>query len=178
VILYHYSEDMALLPEIKERRSIKRFKPAPVEKSKLDQILEAGRLAPSAKNRQEWRFVVIQKDSLRQRIREAAFGDDKVGQAPVIIALCTTNIEYIMPNGQLSYPIDLAFAAAFMCLQAQAEGLGTCCHTTFDEQMVRDLITVPYSMRVVLLLLVGYPEEIPEGASRKPLRRIVAYDHW
>jgi nitroreductase len=83
-----------------------------------------------------------------------------------------------MPNGQLSYPIDLAFAAAFMALQAQAEGLGSCCHSTFDEQMVRDLITVPYSMRVVLLLLVGYPEEVPEVVSRKPLRRIVAYDHW
>ena len=169
---------MALLPIIEKRRSIKRFKPAPVEKGKLDRILEAGRLAPSAKNRQEWRFVVIQKDSLRQRIKEAAFGDDKVGQAPVILALCTTNIEYTMPNGQLSYPIDLAFAAAFMTLQAEAEGLGSCCHTTFDEQMVRDLITVPYSMRVVLLLLIGYPEEIPEPASRKPLRRIVAYDHW
>jgi nitroreductase len=172
------AETMALLPQIKERRSIKRFKSTPVEKAKLDQILEAGRLAPSAKNRQEWRFIVIQKESLRHRIREAAFGDDKVGQAPVIIAVCTTNIEYIMPNGQLSYPIDLAFASAFMALQAQAEGLGSCCHSTFDEQMVRDLITVPYSMRVVLLLLVGYPEEVPEVVSRKPLRRIVAYDHW
>ncbi|MBN1837158.1 MAG: nitroreductase family protein [Spirochaetales bacterium] len=169
---------MALLPIIQNRRSIVRFKPAPVEKSKLDSVLEAGRLAPSAKNRQEWRFVVIQKESLRQKVREAAFGDEKVGEAPVIVALCTTNIEYIMPNGQLSYPIDLAFAASFMLLQAEAEGLGTCCHTTFDEQMVRDLITVPYSMRVVLLLLIGYPEQIPEPTPRKPLRRIVAYDHW
>ena len=169
---------MALLPEIQERRSIRSFKPTPVEKSKLDRVLEAGRLAPSAKNRQEWRFIVMQKESLRQKIKECAFGDDKVGQAPVIVALCTTNIEYVMPNGQLSYPIDLAFAAAFMTVQAQAEGLGSCCHTTFDEQAVRELITVPYSMRVVLLLLIGYPEEIPEPVARKPLRRIVAYDHW
>jgi nitroreductase len=169
---------MALLPIIQNRRSIKRFKPTPVEKARLDRILEAGRLAPSAKNRQEWRFVVIQKDSLRQKIKEASFGDEKVGQAPVILVLCTTNIEYVMPNGQLSYPIDLAFAAAFMTLQAQAEGLGSCCHTTFDEQQVRELITVPYSMRVVMLLLIGYPEEIPEPAPRKAMRRIVAYDHW
>ena len=112
---------MAMMPIIEKRRSIKRFKSSAVEKGKLDRILEAGRLAPSAKNRQEWRFVVIQKESVRQKIKEAAFGDDKVGQAPVILALCTTNIEYIMPNGQLSYPIDLAFAAAFMMLQAEAE---------------------------------------------------------
>ena len=172
------AETMALLPQIKERRSIKRFKSTPVEKAKLDQILEAGRLAPSAKNRQEWRFVVIQKEALREKVKEAAFGDEKVGQAPAILAICTTNIEYIMPNGQLSYPIDLAFAAAFMVLQAVAEDLGTSCLTTFDEQMVRDLISVPYSMRVVLLILLGYPEEIPDPAPRKPLKRIVAFDHW
>jgi nitroreductase len=169
---------MALLSEILNRRSIKEFKSKPIEREKLERVLEAGRLAPSAKNRQEWRFVVLQKEHLRQKVKEAAFGDEKAGQAPAIIVLCTTNVEYIMPNGQLSYPIDLAFAAAFMVLQAVAEGLGTCCLSTFDEQMVRDLITVPYSMRVVLLILLGYPQRIPDPAPRKPLKRIVAFDHW
>ena len=169
---------MAMLEEILKRRSIKEFNPKPIEKDKLERVLEAGRLAPSAKNRQEWRFVVIQKEQLREKVKEAAFGDEKVGQAPAIIALCTTNVDYIMPNGQLSYPIDLAFAAAFMVLQAVAEGLGTSVLSTYDEQMVRDLITVPYSMRVVLLVLIGYPEKIPEETSRKNLRRISAFDHW
>jgi nitroreductase len=177
-IIYHDGVDMALLSEIVNRRNIKQFKSTPVERDKLERVLEAGRLAPSAKNRQEWRFVVIQKEALREKVKEAAFGDEKVGQAPAILAICTTNIEYIMPNGQLSYPIDLAFAAAFMVLQAVAEDLGTSCLTTFDEQMVRDLISVPYSMRVVLLILLGYPEEIPDPAPRKPLKRIVAFDHW
>ena len=169
---------MAILSEILDRRSIKRFKPTPVNKEKLERVLEAGRLAPSAKNRQEWRFVVIQKKALREKVTEAAFGDEKVGQAPVVIAFCTTNIEYKMPNGQLAYPIDLAFAAAFMVLQAGKEGLGTCCTTTFDEQKVKDLITVPYSMKVVLLLLVGHPAEMPEASPRKPFKSIVSFDHW
>jgi hypothetical protein len=65
-----------------------------------------------------------------------------------------------------------------MVLQAVAEGLGTSVLSTYDEQMVRDLITVPYSMRVVLLILVGYPEKIPELSSRKSLKRISAFDHW
>ena len=169
---------MALLSEILNRRSIKEFNSKPIERDKLERVLEAGRLAPSAKNRQEWRFVVLQKEHLRQKVKEAAFGDERAGQAPAIIALCTTNVEYMMPNGQLSYPIDLAFAAAFMVLQAVAEGLGTCCLSTFDEQMVRDLITVPYSMRVVLLILIGHPQWIPDPAPRKPLKRIVAFDHW
>ena len=169
---------MALLSEILNRRSIRQFKSTPIEKDKIERVLEAGRLAPSAKNRQEWRFVVLQKDQLRQKVKEAAFGDEKVGQAPAIIAVCTTNVEYIMPNGQLSYPIDLAFSAAFMVIQAVAEGLGTCVLSTYDEQMIRDLITVPYSMRVVLLILLGYPEAIPEPSPRKSLKRISAFDHW
>jgi nitroreductase len=169
---------MAILEEILNRRTIKSFEPSPVEKSKLERVLEAGRLAPSAKNRQEWRFVVIRKKALREKIKEAAFGDERVGQAAVAIAICTTNIEYTMPNGQLAYPVDLGIAAAFMSLQAVREGLGTSFLTTFDEQKVRELVTVPHSMRVVLLLLLGHPAVLPEPRSRKPLGSIVSYDHW
>ena len=169
---------MEILAEILERRSIRKFKPGPVEKEKVERILKAGRLAPSAKNRQEWRFVAIQKKSIRERIEEAAFGEEHVGQAPVIIAVCTTNISYRMPNGHLSYPIDLTFAASFMLLQAVSEGLGTCCITTFDEQAVRDILSVPYSMRIVVHLLVGYSDEVAEPSIRKPLKSIISYDHW
>jgi nitroreductase len=171
---------MEVLPEIVRRRSVRGFLPEPLEKDQVERILEAGRLAPSAKNRQEWRFVVIQKKEVREKLREAAFGQDFVGQAPAIIAVCTTNIDYRMPNGQLSYPIDLTFAAAFMTLQAIHEGLGTCCVTTFDEQEVREILTVPFSMRVLLLLLVGHAEPgAPEEPSpRKPLKQITARDHW
>jgi nitroreductase len=83
-----------------------------------------------------------------------------------------------MPNGQLSYPIDLAFAAANIVLQAVHEGLGTCCVTTFDEQEVREILTAPFSMRVVLLILLGYAETVPEPTSRKALKQITAKDHW
>jgi nitroreductase len=169
---------MAILTEILDRRSIATFKPSPVSAAKVERVLEAGRLAPSAKNRQEWRFIVIQKKALREKLQEAAFGEEKVGQAPVAIALCTTNIEYRMPNGELSYPVDIGIAAGFMALQAVNEGLGTCLLGTFDEQAVKELISVPFSMKVVLLLLLGHPAEIPEAHPRKPLRGIVAFDHW
>jgi nitroreductase len=169
---------MTILSEILERRSIAGFKPSPVSAAKLERVLEAGRLAPSAKNRQEWRFVAVQKKDLREKLQEAAFGEEKVGQAPVIIALCTTNVEYRMPNGQLSYPVDLGIAAGFMSLQAVREGLGTCLLGTYDEAAVKQLISVPYSMKVVLLLLLGHPAELPEAHPRKPLRSIVSYDHW
>ncbi len=169
---------MEILPEILKRRSVSTFKADPVSRDSLERVLEAGRLAPSAKNRQEWRFVVIQKRSVRDKIREAAFNEEKVGQAPAIVAICTTNTEYRMPNGHLSYPVDLSIAAAFMMLQAVHEGLGTCCITTFDELAVKETITVPYSMRVLLLLLVGHPDSLPEVSHRKALKSLVSFDHW
>jgi len=169
---------MEILPEILHRRSVRSFTSQPVDKDQVERIIEAGRLAPSAKNRQEWRFVVIQKKEVRQRMMEAAFGQDYVGQAPVIIAVCTTNIDYRMPNGQLSYPIDLAFASCQIVLQAVHEGLGTCCITTFDEQEVREILTAPFSMRVVLLILIGHPETLPEPTTRKTLKQILGRDHW
>ncbi len=169
---------MALLPVIAERRSCLRFDGRAVDSAKLDQIIEAGRLAPSAKNRQEWRFIVIRKADLRERIAAAAFREQNVGTAPVVIAACTTNIDYLMPNGQYSHPIDLAVAATFMAIQAEAEGLQSCFITTFDEQEVKDLLSVPHRMRVVLLLVLGYAAEATPRQPRKPLQQIVSYDHW
>jgi nitroreductase len=169
---------MALLPEIDNRASVRSFTDEAVSEGQLTRILEAGRVAPSAKNRQAWRFVVIQKADMRRRVQEAAFGQEYVGQAPVVIALCTTNVEYKMPNGQLSYPVDLGIACSFMMLQAVHEDLGTCVVTTFEEQDVKSLLTVPYQMRVVMLLAVGHPAELPARSDRLPLDRVVSYDHW
>lgn len=169
---------MGLLPEIELRASVRSFTDEPISEEALARILEAGRLAPSAKNRQSWRFVVITDVGIRERIQDAAFGQDYVGQAPAVIALCTTNIEYKMPNGQLSYPIDLSFAASFMMLQASHEDLGSCLVTTFREDDVKSILTVPYSMRVVLLLAVGHPADQAERVSRLPTERVVSFNHW
>jgi nitroreductase len=169
---------MDLLPEIKNRTSVRDFLPDPVSKAQLERILEAARLAPSAKNRQAWRFIVVQDSALRERMESACFGQEYVGNAPAIVACCTTNVDYKMPNGQLSYPIDIAIAASFMMLQAVREKLGTCMITTYDEQDVRVALSVPYSMRVVMLLLIGHPASVGERVQKFPLRRIASYDHW
>ena len=169
---------MGLLPEIESRCSVRSFTDEPVSEDQIARIVEAGRLAPSAKNRQSWRFVVIKDKDIRSRVSEAAFGQDFVSEAPVIVALCTTNIEYKMPNGQLSYPMDLSMAASFMMLQAVHEGLGTCLVTTFREEDVKSLLSVPYSMRVVVLLTIGHPGGRSEPAGRLPLDRIVSHNHW
>lgn len=169
---------MELIPPIESRVSIQKFSSKPIERETLDRVLEAGRRAPSAKNRQPWRFVVVQDEGIRKRIESAAFGQEHVGQAPTIVAACTTNIDYLMPNGQPSYPIDIALSAAFMMIQAQAEGLGSCLVTTYDEREVKEILTVPFSMRVVMLLLLGYPSEKPFPSTRKPFDQVVSFNHW
>ena len=122
--------------------------------------------------------MVVQKVAIREAIQAAAFGQPHVGQAPVVIAICPTNIDYRMPNGQLSHPVDTSIAAAFMMLQAAHEGLATCCVTTFDEQEVKELLSIPYAIPVTMLLLVGYADEQPPAPGRKPLKQIASYNHW
>ncbi len=169
---------MQIIDEIKNWVTIKKYKEQPVDSEVLDRILEAGGRAPSAKNRQPWRFIACTKPSVREKIKAASFGQDHVGSAPVIIAACTTNTEYRMPNGQDSYPIDLSIAVSFMMIQARAEKLGACVVTTYNEAEIKEILTVPYSMRVVLLLLVGHPDETPILTKRKLKSRVISYNHW
>ncbi len=169
---------MKLIPPIEERLSIQKFSPKPIEPEKLTAVLEAGRRAPSAKNRQPWRFIVVDDEDIRKRVETAAFGQEHVGQAPAIVAACTTNIDYLMPNGQPAYPIDITLAVSFMMIQAQAEGIGSCIITTYDEREVKEILTVPFSMRVVMLLLLGYPAELPFPTTRKPFEQVVSFNHW
>ena len=169
---------MELLSEIQNRQTVRTFLSDPIEERSLDRILEAGRLAPSAKNRQPWRFIVMQDRDLKEKMKDAAYGDERFCQAPVAIAACTTNIGYRMPNGELSYPIDLSFAVSYMMLQAEHEKFGSALVTTYQEDKVKDLLTIPYSMKVVLILLVGRHEKGDGLRERLPKNRVVAYDHW
>lgn len=169
---------MELIPEIATRRSIRSYADTAVGDETVRRILEAGRRAPSAKNRQAWRFIAIRDPETRKKLEAASFGQEWVSAAPLIIAVCTTNVDYRMPNGQLSYPVDLGIAGGFMMVQAEHEGLGTCPITTFQEQDVKFLLSVPYQMRVVMLILAGYPSESPELSDRLSLERITGWNHW
>ncbi|MDD4872313.1 MAG: nitroreductase family protein [Kiritimatiellae bacterium] len=169
---------MALLEQIKKRYSVRSYQNRPVEKHKLDIVLEAARLAPSAKNFQEWRFVVVQDVETRQRLVPAASNQTFIGQAPVVIACCATNCAYIMRCGQFSYPIDLAIAIDHMTLQAVEEGLGTCWVGSFFEDQVKNVLGIPKEIRVVELLALGYPADQPRLKNRNPVGAIVSYDKW
>lgn len=169
---------MEIKEAIRARRSIRNYQDRPIEQEKLARVLEAGRLAPSARNLQEWKFVVVRDKEKRQKLSEAAMGQPYVASAPVVIAACATQTENIMPCGQYCYPIDLAISVDHMSLAAIAEGLGTCWIGAFYEDKVKDILGIPEKIRVVVIMILGYPAESPAARPRKKLEEIVAYDAW
>ena len=169
---------MALLKQIKERYSVRSYQNRNVEKEKLEIVLEAGRMAPSARNIQQCRFVVVQDAELRKKLVPAANNQSFVAEAPVIIACCGIDIDYVMRCGQLAYPIDVAIAVDHMTLQAVEEGLGTCWIGSFHEDQVKSILKIPGDARVVELLTLGYPNDRPVTKSRVPLDQIISYDRW
>lgn len=169
---------MAIIRQIKERYSVRSYKPRLVEKEKLDAVLEAARLAPSARNVQGWRLVVAQDAETRKKLMVAANNQAFVGEAPVVIACCAVNTDHVMRCGQYAYPIDAAIAIDHMTLQAVEEGLGTCWIGSFYEDQVKAILGIPENVRVVALLTLGYPADKPGARKRLPLGKVVSYDRW
>ena len=169
---------MEIIEAIRSRRSIRKYQDRAIEPERLMRVLDAGRIAPSAKNLQDWKFIVVRDGEKRRRLAEAAMGQAQVAAAPVVIAACATKPDNIMPCGQLCYPIDLAIALDHMSLAAVAEGLGTCWIGAFYEDRVKEILGIPAGVRVTSMLTLGYPAESPAARPRKKQEEIVVYDGW
>lgn len=169
---------MDVMEAIKKRRSIRQYLDKQVEDEKLERVLEAARLAPSAKNVQESRFVVVRDADKRRKLAVAAKNQEFLTEAPVIIVCCATNLDYIMTCGQHAYPIDAAIAIDHMTLAAVEVGLGTCWIGAFHHDAVAELIDLPGDMRVVQMLTLGYPAESPDMPQRLPLREVIRNEKW
>ncbi|UCB52640.1 MAG: nitroreductase family protein [Candidatus Zixiibacteriota bacterium] len=169
---------MNVFDAINTRRSIRSFQDKPIEEEKLQRVLDAGRLAPSAKNTQEWRYVVVKDAELRRKVAVAANNQYFIAEAPVVIVGCATWADYILSCGQLAHSIDVAISMDHMSLQAVEEGLGTCWIGAFKEDAVKKILYVPPEMRVVEIMPLGYPKFQPDPKPRKPLEEIVFYDKY
>ena len=170
---------MNVMEAIKKRYSVRSYQNQAVEKEKLESILEAARLAPSASNRQEWRFIVVRDKNIRQRLMQAAKDHAFVGQAPVVIVCCAKTDSHVMTCGQQCYPIDVAIAIEHMALKATEEGLGTCWIGAFYEDKVKEILGIPQDIRVVELLALGYSVKLrPKPKDRLRLKEIIMYEGW
>jgi len=169
---------MDVLTAIHGRRSIRQYSSKPVEDEKLNKVLEAARLAPSANNCQLWKFVVVKDDEIRAKLAEAAGRQMFIKQAPVAIVACGLNPDRLMFCGQPRYTVDLSIAVSFMILEAYEQGLGTCWIGHFDERKVKEVLGIPDNVRVVAITPLGYPAESPAQRPRKKLDEIVCYERY
>ena len=170
---------MNVIEEIVNRRSVRAYNETPVAEDALARILEAGRLAPTARNGQDWRILIVSERELKNTlIDQASPRQTFLKQAPIILAACALNPDYIMRCGHPAYLIDLAIVLEHIALQAVREGLGTCWIGSFDEAQAKLVLNVPAAVRIVELMSLGHYDVLPEARERKPARVLYQWQTW
>jgi len=150
---------------IQKRKSARAYEATPVSKETLGVVLEAGRLAPSAKNIQPWHFIVVTDKNKRKALSKGTYAKF-LGKVPAVIVLCGD--QEASPDW---YIVDVALAGENMILAATNEGLGTCWVGSFDEKDVQSQLGIPTNLRVVALMAIGYTKE-KESIARRILSRV------
>lgn len=163
------------------RRSVRAYKPDPVPEELLQAVLEAGRRAPSAANRQPWRFIVVRNEVTRRALG-AAYAREWFWKAPVIIAVCVVPKEAWVRSydGQNYAMVDGALALDHMTLAAADLGLGTCWIGAFDPAAARMVLGLPDGVEIVGMTPLGFPDVEPEPRPRlrKSLNEILMHERW
>ena len=165
---------MELNAVIASRRSIRKYKPTPVENEVLEQILEAGRAAPTARNDQDWYCAVVRNPGILSEMGTACCKQQWVGEAPAILVLCGTNNRE-MNCGQYTNPVDCSIVLTHMILKAAELGLGTCWLGAFEADQVRALLNIPETDTIVAVTPLGYADDVPQPRPRKDLNLFVRY---
>lgn len=168
---------MDLYEAIKKRYSCRSYDSKPVEKEKLDRIIEAARLAPSAKNLQDWRFVIVTDEKIRKEVAIAANEQMFIATAPAIIVGCS-NSDYAMRCGLKIASLDVAIAMEHIALAATAEGLATCWIGSFYPEKIRDILDIPERVEIIELMPMGYPTDKQAHRPREKAEKIICFDKW
>ena len=168
---------MDLYEAIKKRYSCRSYSSKPIEKEKLERILEAARQAPSAKNLRDWRFVIVTDEKKRKEVAAAANEQMFIATAPAIIVGCS-NCDSIMRCGQKIAPIDLAIAMEHIALAATAEGLATCWIGSFYPEKIRKVLDIPEKIEIIELMPIGYPADKETHRPMENKEKIVCCEKW
>ncbi len=178
---------MNFIELVKKRQSDRSFESdKPVEPEKLEYILRAAHLAPSACNAQPWKFVVVTDPDLRTKTASAIADKGMnpfAGAAPVQVVIVEENPNFTSRVGgiikQKYYPhMDIGIAAAHLTLAAAEQGLGSCIVGWFNEKKLSSLLGIPASKRPVLVVLLGYSTQPTRDKKRKPLDDVVSYNTY
>ena len=166
---------MEFLELVQKRYSVRAYKPDPIDEKKLEQVLEAARLAPTAANKQPFQFLVIRaagKEAELRRLYDRAW----FAQAPVVICACGIPAQaWVRMDGKNYCDVDVAIAMDHLVLAATALGLGTCWIANFDPAIARQVLALPSGVEPIAFTPLGYSNDPPRPKKRKPLTELVKY---
>jgi len=164
-----------------KRRSVRSYKPDAVPEELLHQVLEAGHWAPSAVNKQPWRFIVVREETNRRALG-TAYAREWFWKAPLILVVCILPEEAWTRayDGWNSAQVDGAIALDHMTLAAAELDLGTCWIGAFDPAAAHELLNLPDGVEIVGMTPLGFPdvEPNPRARSRRPLGETVMQERW
>lgn len=164
---------------IATRYSVRAYRPDPVEDQKLQAVLEAARLAPTAANRQPIQLVVMHTAGREAEIGKI-YGKPWFVQAPLVIAVCAISSQaWVRESDRFNARlIDSAIVADHLILEATNQGLGTCWIAAFNVKAARSVLQLPEQAEPVIFTPLGYPADESGPKIRKPLNELVRYEHW
>ncbi len=169
---------MSFLDLAKKRISVRGYESKPVPEEKLAEVLEAGRMAPSAKNSQPYHFIVVKSPESKKALGEA-YPKDWFISAPVIIAVCVEPEKaWHRADGKHYADVDGAIAMDHMTLCAADLGLGTCWIGAFDPALVKKALNLPNGVEPLAMTPLGFPADGGRPKNRKPLGDIVHREKW
>ena len=170
--------DMQFLELAKKRYSVRAYKSDPIEDNKLEQVLEAARLAPTAANRQPFQIIVIHTAGKETELGRI-YSQPWFVQAPIVICICGIQSQVWVRRDDRNYlDVDVAIAMDHLTLAAADLGLGTCWIGAFDPNAARQVLGLPNEAEPIIFTPLGYPGDQPKPKTRKPLNEIVRYEHW
>jgi nitroreductase len=163
---------------IQKRYSVREYKSDPVEKDKLDQILEAARMAPTAANRQPFRLIVTRVGGRLSEFRRV-YDRDWFVQAPLIICACAyPDKGWKRYDGKSYVDVDVAIAMDHLILAAADFGLGTCWIASFNVEAAREVFGLPEELDPVIVTPIGYPNDQPVPKERMAITDLVHFERW
>lgn len=163
---------------IHSRYSVRAYRPDPVPDELLTRVLEAGRLAPTAANRQPFRLIVLHTAGRQEELRQL-YHREWFRAAPLVIGVCAVPSEAWVRRDGVNYAfVDAAIVMDHIVLAAADAGLGACWVAAFDPLAARQILGLPAEVEPVAFTPLGFPADTPRPKERKPLAELVRYERW
>lgn len=162
------------------RYSSRSYKPDPIEEKKLNMVLEAARMAPTAANRQPFQLIVISTKGRKEELRRI-YDKKWFVEGPLVICACglpESGWKRRRYDNQNYTTVDVSIVVDHITLQAADIGLGTCWVGAFDPQAARDILNLPDQVEPIAFTPLGYPNDTPRTKKRKPIEELVRYEQW